>query len=385
MKKILLSILINFGVLTLAYAQSAPATAPRPLYICPNINSYLYSFKKGEEVKQLQQFIFNYYNVALSPTGYFGPSTKWYVQKFQRDNGVSSTGYVGVLTRNKIKVLCEGGGTACTQEYNPVCGEIQTGHECCKTNAPAYCQMVKVACAAPVQQTYSNMCEMKRAGASLVKSGTCSGVVTNEPSAQCKVWYDGCNTCSRSYVGGPLACTMMACIQGGTESQIWANQPQCKEYFGGVSTAPTIKSFTGPVQLAIGEKGTWRVEASVYNNQPLTYTITWGDEVYAAEKMSAAPATFNSVVQQRTTFEHTYTSAGTYTVTIVVRSQTGEETKTTATVKVTDSYIKCLDKGISYNEGDHGYCIEDGNGLSVCIEHAVYVCRGGVWKTEPGR
>jgi hypothetical protein len=392
MKKILLSILISLGVLAFAYAQSASvasgsaasSVAPRPLYICPNINSNLYSLKKGEEVRQLQQFIFNYYNTSVSPTGYFGPSTKWYVQKFQKDNGVNATGYVGQQTRDKIKTICESGGSACTEEYAPVCGEIQSGHECCKTNAPAYCQLVKVACAAPVQQTYGNRCELKRAGASFVKSGTCSGVVTNEPSPQCKIWYDGCNTCSRSYVGGPLMCTMMACIQGGTQDQIWANRPQCREYFGNVATEPVVKSFTGPVQLAVGEKGIWRVEASVYNNQPLTYNITWGDEVYAAEKMTTAPAIFNTVVQQNTSFEHSYANAGTYTVTITVRSQTGEETKTTATVKVANSYIKCLNEGVSYDEGASLGCVVNANGYRTCIADASYICRSGEWKIEGG-
>ena len=213
-----------------------------------------------------------------------------------------------------------------------------------------------------------------------MKSGTCSGVVTNEPSSQCKIWYDGCNTCSRSYVGGPMACTMMACIQGGTESQIWANRPQCREYFGNVATEPVVKSFTGPVQLEVGEKGIWRVEASVYNNQPLTYNIIWGDEVYAADKMSVAPASFNSIVQQTTTFEHSYAAVGTYTVTILVRSQNGEETKTTTTVKVANSYIKCFNEGVSYNEGAKLSCIMNASGYSTCIADAVYTCRSGEWK-----
>lgn len=39
----------------------------------------------------------------------------------------------------------------------------------------------------------------------------------------CKVWYDGCNTCSRQYPGGPLVCTKLACFAKG--------QSYCKEYF----------------------------------------------------------------------------------------------------------------------------------------------------------
>lgn len=47
---------------------------------------------------------------------------------------------------------------------------------------------------------------------------------TSQAPADCKVWYDGCNTCNRSVVGGPLACTRMACLI--TKDSV------CREYFG---------------------------------------------------------------------------------------------------------------------------------------------------------
>jgi hypothetical protein len=375
MKKIIFSLLMSFGILAFACAQTpsvtvtntSQATSPvillYPTKSCPKINSYLFIGKRGEEVRELQNFLFNYYGAPYTATGYFGPATKKYVHMFQKDNGVISTGFVGKLTTDKIVTRCGGGGdVACTREYKPVCGQLNS-----------------------VQKTYSNRCEMNRAGASLVKDVACEQVVSNEPPASCKVWYDGCNTCSRSYVGGPMACTLMACIQGGTESQIWANRPQCREYFGGVSTAPVISSFSGPVQLGVGEKGTWRVAANVYNNSQLTYSISWGDEVNMAEKLTLAPNFINSVYNQSTSFEHSYAQLGTYTVTLVVRSVTGEEVRTTSTVKVTSSAIKCLDAGISYEEGKQLSCITNNYGVSVCIADAVYVCRKGVWATENTR
>lgn len=42
-------------------------------------------------------------------------------------------------------------------------------------------------------------------------------------SANCKTYYDGCNTCSRQYPGGPQVCTKLACFAHGT--------PYCKDYF----------------------------------------------------------------------------------------------------------------------------------------------------------
>ena len=42
-------------------------------------------------------------------------------------------------------------------------------------------------------------------------------------SASCKTYYDGCNTCTRQYPGGPQVCTKLACFAHGT--------PYCKDYF----------------------------------------------------------------------------------------------------------------------------------------------------------
>jgi hypothetical protein len=334
MKKIIFSLMIGLGIFASVYAldltvtpvsvtSSVQATSPvaYPLptkYICPNINSNLYRTNRGEEVRQLQQFLFGYYNTSINSTGYFGHSTKSYLQKFQSEHGISQTGNLGPITRSKIKMLCEGGNNA-----------------------------------------------------------------TNEPSASCKIWYDGCNTCSRSSVGGPLACTMMACIQGGDEAWFAAHRPQCREYFPTSNTAPVIKSFSGPVQLNVGEKGTWKLDASVYNNSQLTYKITWGDEA-TADRASAAPVFMNSVVIQQTSFEHSYSTPGNYTVIMIVRSQNGEETKTTATVNVLGSAIKCWDSGISYNEGASLSCLTNSDGNKSCIADASYVCRSGVWKIEGG-
>jgi hypothetical protein len=52
----------------------------------------------------------------------------------------------------------------------------------------------------------------------------CSQMVKT-PADSCKIWFDGCNTCSRTTPGGTMACTMMACI--------WANEQaaECRASF----------------------------------------------------------------------------------------------------------------------------------------------------------
>lgn len=157
---------------------------------CPysNINSTLWMGNPNnnrEEVRTLQKFLFNYYGVAeeLTATGYFGRITKNYVSRFQKENGVSSvTGGVGPITRTIIGSLCSNNGNAGTVNY----GGDSTG------------------------------------------SGNSNGA----SPANCKVWYDGCNTCSRQTIGGQQICTMMACYQ---------NSPAyCKESFGSNEPGSTI-------------------------------------------------------------------------------------------------------------------------------------------------
>lgn len=66
-----------------------------------------------EDVKRLQEFLNGKgYMVAQSGAGspgketeYFGQLTKVALQKYQRDNGIPSTGFFGPITRNKINSL----------------------------------------------------------------------------------------------------------------------------------------------------------------------------------------------------------------------------------------------------------------------------------------
>lgn len=63
------------------------------------------------EVSLLQDFLQSEGYLYSEPTGYFGMQTKQAAQSFQGDNGLSSTGFVGRLTRAKVKALTCGGET----------------------------------------------------------------------------------------------------------------------------------------------------------------------------------------------------------------------------------------------------------------------------------
>ena len=60
---------------------------------------------KSENVANLQYFLNQGKYLVYYPDGYFGTSTLLAVKQFQSDYDISSTGYVGPITRTKIHSL----------------------------------------------------------------------------------------------------------------------------------------------------------------------------------------------------------------------------------------------------------------------------------------
>lgn len=108
--------------------------------------------------------------------------------------------------------------------------------------------------------------------------------------------------------------------------------------------APSISSFSGPSTLAVNQQGTWSVVATdpstiyPYATGQLTYSITWGDEGLYGVYTLAAPSYLREVTSQNTTFTHTYSTPGTYTVRITARNSVGYTATATATVVVGNTY-----------------------------------------------
>jgi len=203
--------------------------------------------------------------------------------------------------------------TLCTLQYDPVCGQKQV--QCITT--PCY----------PVQTTYGNLCQLRADNATYLYNGQCRDENPTTAPDSCRIWNDGCNTCSRSYPGGPLICTLRACFQQGT--------PKCEAYFSDTTggTAPVIHSFTGPTVLGSNETGVWEIKASDPQNGTLSYKVDWGETRFGTSFDTIAALASSGFVQN-TTFTHSYTLAGTYTVTITVRDQQGLQTQTSSTVQV---------------------------------------------------
>ncbi len=118
----------------------------------------------------------------------------------------------------------------CTELYDPVCAKQQV-------------QCVKAPCD-PVERTFSNECKAMAVGAEILHKGECKSldaeksvkesikkqkVKYKDPSKDpnCKAWFDGCNSCARSYTGGPARCTMRYCTHDKKEG----GKIECKLYF----------------------------------------------------------------------------------------------------------------------------------------------------------
>ena len=244
------------------------------------------------------------YTAQLVHYGYYGPPG---------DSGQR------VIAKELISVGAD--PVYCTSEYKPVCGSKQV------TCITAPCN--------PVEQTYSNLCTMGRDGAKFVHEGQCrTSTADPEKDAQCKSWYDGCNTCSRQEPGGIAACTLRACVGGAMV------RPYCTAYFSDPSNKPPVVSgISGPTSLTLNEVGTWTIQASDPENGPLSYAVTWGDEWYALPGMRLSTADFSIV--QSTTFTHSYERAGTYKINVTVKDAAGKQAQISTTVTVERGLVAC--------------------------------------------
>jgi hypothetical protein len=128
---------------------------------------------KIAKVIELQNFLIEKRYLSGEATGYFGVKTFIAVKKYQKENGIKATGFVGEITRGKIRsVVCSNN----TDDNTVISGN-------------------------------------------------------------CKIWSDGCNTCSRNTINGVGMCTLMACIDRGMA------KPGCREYFSDKTCSESGKTY----------------------------------------------------------------------------------------------------------------------------------------------
>ena len=97
-----------------ALSASAAYFNSDPVSVCESqITSTLQVGSENGQVYALQQILANEGFLNTSPNGYFGRQTKYAVQAFQMNNGISATGVVGYQTREVLNErTCGGDGSS---------------------------------------------------------------------------------------------------------------------------------------------------------------------------------------------------------------------------------------------------------------------------------
>ena len=95
----------------------------------------------------------------------------------------------------------------------------------------------------------------------------------------------------------------------------------------GNNIPPVITSVGGPTSITAGQAGTWTVSAHDPDGTYLAYSVNWGEGNNMAAQTPITPG-------NTATFQHTYSSAGTYTITFTVTDASGATTQATVTTMV---------------------------------------------------
>ncbi len=107
--KLLLVVFVSFVSINFSYAQVIGDEAPDQASSGCTELSYNLTYKKSKdantngEVSDLQYFLQDQGFLKTDPNGIFGPATLRAVQAFQKKSKLLSSGYVGAMTRAKIK------------------------------------------------------------------------------------------------------------------------------------------------------------------------------------------------------------------------------------------------------------------------------------------
>ena len=231
----------------------------------------------GQDVSYLKIILTseNCFWALTSNTG-FGPLTQAGVRCFQSKYGISSDGTVGAATMAKLNYLLS-----------------STSEKSCSTDADCP-QVEATATTFPSDRCINGRCVLQQGNC--IPNWTCGwGPCTNGYQSETAV---DSNNCGLSSSNANIACPALAKACDTTNSI-------------------TISSVYGPNSLNIGQTGTWNVSATAPGGTSLNYSVDWGDTVYPVPMTSGSA---NTNISQTSTFTHSYSQAGTYTVKFTVSS-----------------------------------------------------------------
>ncbi|MCX6771129.1 MAG: PKD domain-containing protein [Candidatus Micrarchaeota archaeon] len=123
--------------------------------------------------------------------------------------------------------------------------------------------------------------------------------------------------------GGNVYSTDFRCANG-------CSNGACLPEVAPANQPPVITGTSGPASLDVNQAGTWSVSAYDPDGNYLSYSVNWGDEgAYGVSAPSIAQTGSTA------TFQHTYYSAGTYTIKFTVTDDKGAQAQSAITVEVT--------------------------------------------------
>ncbi len=346
-----------------------------PVLTPPRDTGYCYAWTRsltrgvqGADVSALQAFLQSEGYFSGSATGYFGPRTAEAVAKWQGSEGIVAVGTVGPQTRERMMKRC---GQSSEYPFSaspergsaPLTVAFSTWISGFRTQNPSYeidfgdgsseqvvgCNAPADACISAGINTHAYTTDGVYTAILQKVTNPCEGILYCKAALQKEslakiVITVGAVGCSKEYMpvcgSYQVQCITTPCnpVEQTYGNKCLMNQAGAQYVHAGVCTVPgnqppEVREFSAPTNLSVNEQGTWSIAASDPENGTLSYRIDWGDSYIPAAVSSALRMESASFTQQ-TSFTHTYTAAGTYTVKVYVKDDAGTTATASATVRV---------------------------------------------------
>lgn len=331
--------LIIASVAMLAFAFSAQAQNV-------SFNNDLRLGSNGQDVVNLQTWLItNGYDIpAISSgaqaKGYYGFQTMAAVTRYQQSIGLPAYGFFGPLTRgwlnrggggyqvNSLRVTSPNGGE--TWQKGTVHAITWTGASSLLNQTGDIRLMFPTpACALPSSPI---RCMIMTRAPYLVASGVNLASGSYNWSVGNVRDLSGANTT----VAEDGQYKIQICNSNASQCDDSDNNFNITSSVVSTGQAPVINGVDAPTTLTVNQSGTWSVRASDPQNGTLSYSVDWGDSSNCPSGYACAPLQASlPAASQQTTFTHSYTSVGTYTVRFTVRNSAGLTAQTSSTVTVT--------------------------------------------------
>jgi len=327
---------------------STPSVPQQAIAIPQNIPSFnrnLFFGIRGDDVRDLQEFLTDQGYYAGPISSYYGLLTVQAVKKFQSANGINPTGYFGPKSR-----------AIASEIFRKLVSQICSEEGCEGDVLPV--EKLKISTDSDLRgMVRENFTATFRASGgsgnySVHPEGGIPGL--NWGASACEVSKE-CRTEQIILSGTPVKSGVYyITIFAKDESGAYGKERFTVVISDKTTTVqpPIISGIKGPTTLKVGEEGLWTINAYDPNNGNLSYRVVWGDEEFRVGK-EGAPAQHATPFTQTAAFSHIYYKAGIYhPVFYIVSFQGGQEAKTSISVNVGEvtsttvsEQVKCVFNG----------------------------------------